>query len=128
MTAEDERNIHVARRLYEGEQAERESIAKDIVWHVPGHNPVSGDYHGFAEYTERMASRMAPLTRWDFTLEEVMVNRNYVMTTFRLSGERKGVQIETRGGHLLRFDNDGHIVEGWGFTADQNDLDRFFSS
>jgi hypothetical protein len=128
VTEEDERNLNVARRLYEGEQSERASIARSIEWHVPGHNPVSGDYHGFIEYTELMPSRMAPLTRWDFTLEELMVNGNYVMTTFRLVGERKGIQIDTRGGHLLRCDKEGHVVEGWGFVADQDGLDRFFAS
>ena len=80
--------------MYAGDEAERASIARDIVWHVPGHNPVSGDYHGYQEFTQLMPSRMAPLTRWDFTLEAVMVNGNYVMTTFRLQGERKGKTID----------------------------------
>ncbi len=74
MTEQDRRNLAVVRKLYEGDEAERASIAQNIVWHVPGHNPVSGDYHGFDEYTGLMPSRMAPLTRWDFTLENVMVN------------------------------------------------------
>jgi hypothetical protein len=44
MTDDDRRNIATVRRMYEGDQAEREMIAKNIVWHVPGHNPVSGEY------------------------------------------------------------------------------------
>src|SRR5262245_13869382 len=81
MTEQDERNLHVARRMYTGDEAERRSIASDIVWHVPGHNPVSGEYRGFEAYTELMPARMAPLTRWEFTLLSVMVNGDYVMTT-----------------------------------------------
>ncbi len=66
MTDDDRRNIEAVKRMYRGEVAENATIASDIVWHVPGHNPVSGDYRGYQEYTELMPSRMAPLTRWDF--------------------------------------------------------------
>lgn len=86
MTENDKRNIAVARLLYTGDEAERASIAPDIVWHVPGHNPVSGDYHGFEAYTELMPAR------------------------------------------ILRLNDSGQIVEGWGFTSDQDALDEFFSA
>ena len=127
MTEQDNHNIEVVRRMYTGDEAERANIAQDIVWHVPGHNPVSGDYHGFEEYTKLMPVRMAPLTQWDFTLEDMMVNRNYVMTTWRMEGERKGKTIDIRGGHLFRISAEGKVVEGWGFTNDQDTLDDFFS-
>lgn len=128
MTENDKRNIAVARLLYTGEAAERGSIAPDIVWHVPGHNPVSGDYRGFEAYTQLMPARMAPLTQWDFGLEDVMVNGNYVVTTLKLQGERKGKKVNLRGSHILRFNDNGQIVEGWGFTSDQDALDEFFSA
>ena len=128
MTEQDNHNIEVVRRMYTGDEVERANIAQDIVWHVPGHNPVSGDYHGFEEYTKLMPARMAPLTQWDFTLEDMMVNRNYVMTTWRMEGERKGKTIDIRGGHLFRLNAEGKVVEGWGFTNDQDTLDDFFSA
>ena len=128
MNERDRRNIAIVRKMYEGDDAERAAIAGEILWHVPGHNPVSGDYRGYAEYTEVMPARMAPLARWDFTLEDVMVNGDYVMTTFRLHGERKGRTVHLRGGHLMRVTADGKVVEGWGFTDDQEALDDFFSA
>jgi ketosteroid isomerase-like protein len=128
MTDQDERNMNVVRRMYTGDEEERRSIAQDIVWHVPGHNPVSGDYHGYDAYTRLMPQRMAPLTRWEFTLGDVMVNGNYVMTTLRLVGERKGLTVDLRGGHLMRVTADGKVAEGWGFTDDQDALDAFFSA
>ena len=127
MTEQDQHNIEVVQRMYTGDEAERANIARNIVWHVPGHNPVSGDYHGFEEYTKLMPVRMAPLTRWDFTLEDMMVNRNYVMTTWHLEGERKGKTIDIRGGHVFRVNAEGKVVEGWGFTNNQDTLDDFFS-
>jgi len=126
MTEQDQRNIETVRRMYVGDEAERASIARDIVWHVPGHNPVSGEYHGFVEYTQLMPSRMAPLTHWDFMLGKIMVNGDYVMTTFHLVGERNGKTIDLDGGHLMRLTSDGKIAEGWGFTDNQDALDDFF--
>ena len=128
MTDQDRRNITVVRAMYAGDVAERAAIARDIIWHVPGHNPVSGDYHGYAAYTEVMVSRMAPLDRWDFTLKEVMVNGDYVMTTFRVQGGRRGKTIDLHGGHLMRVTSDGRVAEGWGFTDDQDALDEFFAA
>ena len=128
MTEEDKRNIEAVRQMYSGDESERTRIAQNIVWHVPGHNPVSGDYRGYQEYTQLMPSRMAPLTRWDFTLDSLMVNGSYVMATFHLSGERKGKILNIQGGHLMRVNAEGQIVEGWGFTDEQDALDDFFSA
>ena len=128
MTDQDLRNLDIVRRMYTGDDTERRTIATDIIWHVPGHNPVSGEYRGFDEYTQLMPARMAPLTRWDFTLEDVMVNGNYVMTTFRLIGERNGQMVDLRGEHLMRLTPEGKVVEGWGFAQDQDTLDTFFSA
>lgn len=128
MDDRDIRNLAAARRLYEGEDGEGSVIAPDIVWHVPGHNPVSGAYRGRSAYLEEMPATMAPLTRWDFTLESVMPNGDFVMTTFHVVGERKGVLVDLHGGHLLRMNDRGQVEEGWGFTDDQDALDRSFSA
>jgi len=36
--------------------------------------------------------------------------------------------VDLRGAHILRFDEQGHVVESWGFTSDQDALDEFFSA
>jgi uncharacterized protein len=128
MNEQDKRNIETARRMYSSDEAERANIAPDIVWHVPGHNPVSGDYNGFEEYTKLMPSLMAPLTSWDLEVEDVMVNSNYVVATFHLNGERKSKKVDLRGAHIMRMNDQGQVVEGWGFTGDQHALDEFFSA
>ncbi|MCC7360364.1 MAG: nuclear transport factor 2 family protein [Anaerolineales bacterium] len=128
MTEQDLLFIAAVRRMYAGDEAEQSAIAPDIVWHVPGHNPVSGDYHGLAEYTQVMPARMAPLTRWDFQVEDVMVNGHFVVTRVTFQGERRGRTVDLRGGHLMRLNDQGQIVEGWGFTSDQDALDAFFAA
>ena len=75
-----------------------------------------------------MPARMAPLDRWDFDLQDILVNGDYAVTTWQLKGERKGRRVDLRGAHILRFDEQGHVVEGWGFTSDQDALDEFFSA
>ena len=112
MTDDDRRNIEAVKRMYRGEVAENATIASDIVWHVPGHNPVSGEYRGYQEYIELMPSRMAPLTRWDFDLGDVMVNGSYVVATFRLRGERKGRIVNLKGAHIMRLNDRHQVVEG----------------
>jgi ketosteroid isomerase-like protein len=128
MTEQDKRNIETARRMYSGDEAERLNIAEDIVWHVPGHNPVSGDYHGFEEYTRLMPSRMAPLTTWSFEVHDIMVNGDYVVATISLKGERRDKKVDLRGAHIMRMNDQGQVAEGWGFTSDQDALDEFFSA
>jgi ketosteroid isomerase-like protein len=126
MTERDQLLLANARMVYSGEAREKELISPDIVWHVPGHNPVSGEYRGHAEYFDTMVSRMMPLDRWDFEVERVMVNGDYVVTQIHMVGERNGKHVDLYGGHILRFDAQGRIVEGWGFTDDQDRLDDFF--
>jgi len=128
MNEQDKCNIETARRMYSGDESERANIAPDIVWHVPGHNPVSGDYHGFEEYTQLMPPRMAPLTIWEFEVHDIMVNGNYVVATISLKGERRGRKVDLRGAHIMRMNEESQVVEGWGFTSDQDALDEFFSA
>jgi ketosteroid isomerase-like protein len=131
MDEQDKLNIDImdiVQGMYAGDEEEQKRIYKDIIWHGPGNNPVSGDYHGFEEYTQLMPSRMAPLTQFDFTLHNVMVNGNYILTTTTLQGERKGKKIETIVHHLMRLTPEGKVAEGWSFVDELEALDEFFSA
>ena len=134
MTEQDKRNIEAVLLLYSDEdgnydEAERRNIAPDIFYHVPGHNPLSGDFRGFEVYTNKRVQGYTPFKRTAFTLEDVMVNGNFVMTIFRLQRERQsdGETIEFRGGGVFRLNDEGKVVEGWGFTNNQDALDEFYS-
>jgi len=128
MTDDDRLNLEAVKRMYQGETAEKATLASDIVWHVPGHNPVSGEYRGYKDYTELMPARMAPLTRWEFEVGDVMVNGSYVVATIRLQGERKGKTVNLKGAHIMRLNDRHQVAEGWGFTDDQDALDDFFAA
>src|SRR4051794_5538865 len=109
MTPEDKQRLEIARRVYE---TERELISPDVVWHVPGQNPVAGVYRGAKAYFEDMAARMAPLDEWDFAIDQVMVNGALAVVTGRLRGLRKKHRIDLAGAHVMRIEN-GKVVEGW---------------
>lgn len=124
MTEQDKQAIATVRKAYE---AEREAIAKDIVWHVAGKNPVAGVYRGEKAYFEEMPAKMAPLEEWDVEVGDVMVNGDLVIANVRLKGLRRGHRIDLAGAHLMRVAN-GKVVEGWGFVDRQDVLDDFFSA
>lgn len=43
-------------------------------------------------------------------------------------GRNRAGKIDIKGGHLMRLTDDGKVVEGWGFTDEQDVLDDFFSA
>lgn len=110
--------------------AYRASFAEDLVWHVPGRNPVSGAYRGTKEYFGTMVERMDPLDDWTISVGDVLTNEkdNAALVAFHLKGSRKGNRVEMDGYHMIRLNAEGKIVEGWGFTQDQDALDDFFSA
>jgi uncharacterized protein len=124
-------NIAQVKRFYEAgppdDDGERHRFAAtNIVWHVPGDNPVSGSYHGHAAVFGDIAERMQPLDTWRVDVVDVMANADLVVATVHLVAARGETRVETDGAHVFRFDTDGRIVEAWGFTADQAGLDRVF--
>jgi hypothetical protein len=70
-----------------------------------------------------MPALMQPLDRWDVDLVDVMGNSDLVVATVEVRGTRYGRSVATRGAHVFRLDAAARIVEAWGFTADQADLD-----
>jgi len=100
--------------------------ASDIVWHVPGDNPVARDYVGVDDVFERMGAAMQPLDEWKVDVVDIFGNRNLVMATVKLVAQRGSHRVESTGGHVFRFNDEGRIAEAWGFVRDQDQLDALF--
>jgi ketosteroid isomerase-like protein len=124
MTEQDKLNIAAVRKAY---QEGTDVIAANVVWHVPGDNPVSGTYRGIKAYLEDMVGKMAPIDEWIVDVESVMVNGNMAVAQVRVRGLRKNHRIDLAGAHVMRLES-GKVVEGWGFVEDQDVLDQFFSA
>jgi hypothetical protein len=73
---------------------------------------------------------MSPLEKWTITVKDVLTNEkdNAALVAFHLRGSRKGTLVDMDGDHLVRLNQEGRIMEGWGFTQDQDALDEFFSA
>lgn len=126
-------NIETVRRFYaagppEDDRERAAFAAAGVVWHVPGANPVSGEYRGGAAVFEELGQRMQPLDEWAIEVEQVMGNVDLVVGTVRVRARRGDTSVETKGAHVFRFDAAGRLLEAWGFTDDQVGLDAVFAA
>lgn len=102
-------------------------IAEDAVWHVPGLNPLAGEYQGRAEvlaFSEKMA-RAGTFRR---RVVDVFGSDEHAVALLDAEGERAdGVTYSGFGAAVCRT-RDGKISEFWGMNANQAGLDRFLTS
>lgn len=115
----------------------KEEIAKywaeDMVWLVPGHNPLSGWYHGRDAFIAFMA-KVGELSGNSFNMEAitVMVNDDYSTDVTRNMGVRAGnpdIKLDIDVAHVLRW-RDGKVIAGKGgiFGDGTNEYDHFWSA
>ena len=124
-------NVAAVRSFYEAGPSDDDRdrfpfASPDIVWHVPGVNPVARDYIGVDEVFTNMGAAMQPLDEWAITVIDIFGNRDLVMATVHLTARRGPHRVECPGGHVFRFDERARIVEAWGFVRDQDALDELF--
>jgi ketosteroid isomerase-like protein len=96
-------------------EALRGLIAEDVVWHVPGRNPLAGEIRGLDELVAWLG-RVAAL---GFTLREhdVFGNDEHVCALSYMGARRPGVAIETRVTSIFHF-RDGRQIERWFYPDD----------
>jgi uncharacterized protein len=106
---------------------------QNMVWQVPGHNPLSGWYHGLDAFLGFM-KRVGELSGGSFRMDVVtmMVNDDYSTDVTRNRGTRAGnpdVKLDIDVAHVLRWRN-GKVVAGkGGIMGDGTDqYDHFWST
>jgi ketosteroid isomerase-like protein len=125
------RQFHERQRaFYAGGPSEplRKLLAEDVVWHVPGHNPIAGDHTGIEAVMDYFERRRA-LARATFKIQVRAVAATGDLV-FQLAGgtaELGGREVawETVGVFRVR---DGRIAEGRLVPFDQHLFDRLWSS
>jgi ketosteroid isomerase-like protein len=107
--------------------------ADDMVWLVPGHNPLSGWYHGRKAFIGFMR-RVGELSGGSFHMDvvTVMVNDEYSCDVTRNRGSRAGapdVTMDIDVAHVLRW-RDGKVIAGKGgiFGDGTDQYDHFWSA
>ncbi len=125
-------NEDLLRRGYEafgsGDMATlNELFSDDIVWHVGGRNPLSGDYEGKDAVFGFFAKTMET-TGGSFRLElhDMLANDDHGIGLLVARGEREGKTLEDRGVQVLHF-KDGKATESWFHPGDAYAVDEFWS-
>ena len=99
----------------------------DVVFHYPGHNPLSGEYRGKPQVLELLA-RVMQLTNGSFRPEvhDVLASDDHVAALVTVRAERDGRRVEWQSVDLFHV-RDGMLSEHWVHELDQEAVDRFWS-
>ena len=125
-------NVERARRGYEAfEKADMatvgELMADDIVWHVGGNSPLTGDYKGKDEVFG-FFGKLMQLTGGTFKLEvhDILANDEHSAILVRETAEKDDKKWDGRSVHVTHTDSEGRIKEFWAFQEDQAAADAFW--
>ena len=126
-------NAELVRRFHDAQQlgdaaALMDMLADDIVWHVPGRNLLSRDYHGKAEVAGFWA-RARELSGGTVRTEliDVLGGEEFGIVLVRVFAERGGERL---GGQFQAFTyriQDGRVAEFWFMVQDRYAVDAFWS-
>jgi ketosteroid isomerase-like protein len=126
-------NLENLRRAYKafsaGDMATLNGLmTDDTVWHILGHNPLSGDYKG-KDAVFGFFGKLMELSGGTFKLEvhDTLANDEHSIGLVTESAERNGKKWESRAAHVVHTDSDGRTREFWAFQEDQADTDAFWA-
>ena len=106
----------------------RDTLADDVVWHVGGRSQLAGDYRGKDEVFGFFA-KLVELSGGTFALDvhDILANDEHVVALTRVTGEREGNTLDSRGAQVLHVNADGQVTESWFHPDDAYANDEFWS-
>ncbi|HEY1926160.1 MAG TPA: nuclear transport factor 2 family protein [Caulobacteraceae bacterium] len=102
-------------------------FADDILWHVPGRGPLSGDYRGHAEvvgFFERFMALSGGTFR--IQVDDVLAKDDKVVVLCTESAQRAGRSWSSPQVHVWTVKN-GRLIQFWQYQGDQQTEDEFWS-
>ncbi len=99
--------------------------AHDIVWHVTGTNPWTGDHVGQDAVFDYLADVGEVGEAYDMRLDDVLVSDERMLLVFHVTARRAGKTVET-GQLLLARVASGRIAEVWTLPLDPAAFHGFF--
>lgn len=102
-------------------------FADDIVWHVPGHNILSGDFRGKQEVFGEF-QKLGELVGSSFSLDihAVLADDEHAVVLARATAEREGRRLDDNSVQVFHV-KDGKVTEQWLYPGDQSATDEFWS-
>lgn len=123
----------IVRRFQEAQQrgdaaTMAELMDEDVVWHVPGRNPMSRDYHGKAEVAGFFA-RARDLSGGTVRTElvDVLGGEDYGVALVRVFAEREARRLDGEFQAFTFRIEGGKIAEFWFMVEDRYAVDAFWS-
>lgn len=107
MSAAEHPNAALVRRVFAsfGRDAKAVSaaFARDIVWRVPGHTAMSGEYHGRREVVEFLRrTGLETGGTYRSSLHTVFADDDWAVALYRARGRRKGVDLDVDQALVIR--------------------------
>ncbi len=104
-----------------------EHLDDTMVWHEPGNNALSGDYHGREEVLAHFA-RQVQVAIPEFDIHDVVANDDHAvaLVTVRATRNDNNESFEGRFVHIFHVSGD-RALESWVFNEDQAGLDAFLA-
>jgi uncharacterized protein len=104
-----------------------EHLDDTIVWHEPGNNVLSGDYHGREAVLAHFA-KAVQVALPEFDIHDVVANDDHAVALIdlRLARNDNGETFETRFVHIFHVSGE-RALESWVFNEDQAALDAFLA-
>jgi uncharacterized protein len=128
----DESNAVIIREAYEafarGEiPAVFAAFDTSIIWHIPGHGPLSGDYAGH-DQIGGFFQRTMELSGGVFSIDvhNVLAGDDLVVALVTVNAQRNGVSASFPEVHVWRMKN-GKAIEFREYQGDEQSEDRFWS-
>ena len=110
--------------------ADAETLAhlckKDIVWHVTGRGPRSGDYRGLEAVLDHLRGLGEDAEQFNSRLVAVMGGENRAAVIFHSTGRRCGRVLDHDYVLLFRIE-DQRIAEIWSVAFDQRAAEEFWA-
>ena len=102
-----------------------EHLHENVVWHVPGHNLMSGDYRG-RENVLAFFARSVQIAVPQFDMHDIVASDDHVvaLTTTRWLRNDNGESFEDRVGQIFHLEA-GRVLEVWTMGEDLAGFDSF---
>jgi ketosteroid isomerase-like protein len=103
-----------------------EHFAEDVVWHTPGHNPLSGTYAGRKATFESFAKELE-LSGGTYRVDvhDVLANDEHTVALLHAQAEREGKRLDQDYVIVFHIANE-KVSEAWELWSDEAALDAFW--
>jgi hypothetical protein len=102
-------------------------FAEDVVWHVAGRSPISGEYRG-RDALFTVMRRIDELSGGTFRIEihTVLADDEHGVALTRTTASREGRRLRAQSVSVFHV-KDGKVTEVWQASEDQPSIDEFWS-